>query len=148
MNVQTTGWRIRAAEEKILFFAGFGEWKKETAKAFCAESREIVTTLLRDSWSFLCDATDWGFSDPDVQAVLKDQIRWFVGKSCRMGSFYTGSRGMNRLMLYRLVVPDSANCRFRVFPDRKRSVDALASEGFPLTRPQLDGFFRGEGTRN
>ena len=148
MNVQTTGWRIRAAEENILFFAGFGDWTKDTARAFRAESREIVTTLLRESWSFLCDATDWGFSDTEVQSILKDQIQWFVGKGCRMGCFYTGSHAMNRLMLYSLVVPDSDSCRFRVFPDRKRSVDALGSEGFPLARPQLDGFFRGEGTRN
>jgi len=147
MNQQTTGWRIRALSESILFIAGFGDWSTDTAEAFCAESKEITKTLLSGSWVFLCDATDWVFSDTGVESILKDQILWYIGRGCRIGTFYTGNNGMNRLRLYRLVPPDSEICRFRVFPDRKRSVHALGEDGYHLNSRQLDGFFRGEGTR-
>lgn len=147
MNQQTAGWRIRAVNEQILFIAGFGDWSTETAQAFCSESREITETLLSDPWAFLCDATDWVINDPGVQKLLKEQIAWNIGKGCRVGSFYTGNRGMNRLLLYRLLPTDSENCRFRVFPDRQRSAETISDGGIPLNHQQLGGFFRGEGTR-
>ena len=73
--------------------------------------------------------------------------RWIVDHGCRAGCFYTGPGALNRLLLYRLAIPDSGTYRFRVYPHRGRAVEALGASGFAITDKQLNSFFRGEGKR-
>jgi hypothetical protein len=146
MGQDITGWRLAAASDNVVFLVGFGEWREPVARRFSVEFKDMVEKL-GDDWALLGDATDWNLNDPAVQRILMDMNRWIVFKGCRAGCFYTGPGALNRLLLYRLAVPDGSGYRFRVYPDRARSVAALDEAGFPVTEDQLSGFFRGEGKR-
>ena len=146
MGQDIAGWRLGAASDNVVFFVGFGDWGEAEARRFGAEFKSVVNRM-DGGWGLLGDATDWTFEDPAVQRVIMDMNRWVVFKGCRAGCFYTGPGALNRLLLYRLAVPDGPGYRFRVYPDRARAVVALADSGFEVTEKQLTGFFRGEGKR-
>ena len=141
------GWRINAASDNVIFLVGFGVWNEQNAGRFCQEFKTLVESFEGRPWAVMGDGTDWIFDDPAVQNLLRDQNRWIVDHGCRAGCFYTGPGALNRLLLYRLAQPDSEEYQFRVYPHRSKAVEALAKSGFPVTEPQLERFFRGEGTR-
>jgi len=142
------GWRIKAATDNLVFLVGYGTWSTSVARGFCSEYRELVESFAGRSWAVLGDATDWELKDEDVQDLIRDQNRWIVSHGCRAGCFYTGPGALERLLLYRLAEPDTEDYRFRVYPDRRRSVEALAEAGYPVSDNQLERFFRGEGGRD
>jgi hypothetical protein len=141
------GWRISAASDNVIFFVGFGVWNEQDAGRFCQEFTALVESFGERPWGVMGDGTDWIFGDPGVQNLLRDQNRWIVDHGCRAGCFYTGPGALNRLLLYRLVQPDSEEYQFRVYPHQSKAIEALEHSGFPVTEPQLERFFRGEGTR-
>lgn len=147
MANDVAGWRMKVISDNVLFIVGFGVWDQSEARGFCDEFEELSAGFGRESWAVLGDATDWVLNDVRVQDVLRDQNSRIVSAGCRAGCYYTGLQAMNRLLLYRLVEPDSENYRFRVYPDRARAVNALIQSGFSVTEPQLNRFFRGEGGR-
>lgn len=146
MDQDIAGWRLNAASDNVVFFVGFGEWGEVEARRFSTEFKTVVEQMEGD-WGLLGDATDWIFNNPAVQRIITDMNRWVVFKGCRTGCFYTGPGALNRLLLYRLAVPDGSGYRFRVYPDRARAVHALEEAGFSVTEEDLSGFFRGEGKR-
>ncbi len=141
------GWRLKQAGDSILFLVGFGFWDENTARRFDKEFRSAVSAMSSVSWALLGDASDWNLDDPAVQAILRQQNQWVVKAGCRAGAFYTGSRVMNRLLLYRLAEPDTDQYNCRVHSQQKQAVDALAASGFLIAESELSGFFREEGDR-
>lgn len=148
MEQDISGWRINTVGDNLIFLVGFGAWSAAEARDFCSEYKQLVTGFGDRSWAVLGDATDWNLDNPDVQALLKDQNRWITAHGCRAACFYTGPGALNRLLLYRLAEADSDKFSFRVYPDRRRAVMALEGNGFPVSEPQLERFFRGEGNRS
>ena len=146
MDQDIAGWRLGSASENVIFFAGFGEWKDTDVRRFSMEFRMYVERMEGD-WGLLGDAVDWNFNDPAVQHIIEDMNRWIVMRGCRAACFYTGPGALNRLLLYRMAVPDGSGYRFRVYPDRARAVAALEAAGFSVAEKDLSGFFRGEGKR-
>ena len=139
------GWRLSRAGDNVIFLVGFGRWTADVARKFCSEYRDTVSELVDRPWAVLGDATDWILDDGPVQDILRDHSRWIVDAGCRAGAFYSGPGALNRLLLYRLMEPDSDHFRFRVHSHRRRAVEALSENGFDLTDAQLNSFFRGEG---
>lgn len=148
MDQNISGWRINTVGDNLIFLVGFGEWSETEARGFCTEYKQLVSGFGERSWAVIGDATDWNLDDPEVQELLRNQNRWITGHGCRAACFYTGPGALNRLLLYRLAEPDSDEFRFRVYPDRRRAVEALGNSGFPVSDPQLERFFRGEGSRS
>jgi hypothetical protein len=147
MAKDIAGWRMKVVADNILFVVGFGVWDTAKAQVFCDEYKELSAGFGEEPWAVLGDATDWILDDVKVQKIIQEQNRWIVSAGCRAGCFYTGPGALNRLLLYRLAEPDSDSYRFRVYPDRMRAVQALMDAGFSITDPQLNRFFRGEGSR-
>ena len=147
MNEDPPGWRIRKAGDNVLFLVGFGSWTEDDARRFCREHRQAADGFSGRPWAQMGDASDWNLEDPSVQEILQDHNRRLVEAGWRAGAFYTGPGAMNRLLLYRLVEPDSDRFRFRVYARRLQAVTALTEDGFPVSESQLGGFFRGEGER-
>jgi hypothetical protein len=147
LKEQTAGWRINTVSENVIFVVGFGNWEEQDALDFFEEYRLLAGAFAGKPWAVLGDATEWEFDSPDVQKVLMRQNRWVVENGCRTSCFYTGAGALNRLLLYRLAVPDSDHYRFRVYPHRTKAVEALEAGGFSVTEKQLNSFFRGEGKR-
>lgn len=148
MEQDISGWRINTVGDNLIFLVGFGEWSGAEARDFCSEYKRLVGSFGERPWAVLGDASDWNLDNPDVQVLMKDQNRWITGHGCRAACFYTGIGALNRLLLYRLAEPDTENYRFRVYPDRLRAVEALENSGFPVSDPQLERFFREEGSRS
>ncbi len=147
MGQNPAGWRIGAAADNVIFLVGYGDWGESEAHSFCTEYMQIVESFGDKPWAVMGDATDWILEDPVVQDLIMNQNRWIVDHGCRAGCFYTGPGALNRLLLYRLAIPDSGTYRFRVYPHRGRALEALESSGFSVTDKQLNSFFRGEGKR-
>ena len=147
MITDPSGWRIKPVGDNVLFLVGLGVWNVDDTRRFCAEYAEVVRNLSGRPWAVLGDATDWKIDDKQVQLLLKAHNKWTVEAGCRAGSFYTGPGALNRLLLYRLVEPDSEQFQFRVHPHRRRAVEALSESGFVVTDSLLNSFFRGEGER-